>query len=706
MRVNHPVTENEYSLRDGTLIVSTTDLKGRIASVNTEFVQVSGFSEAELIGKAHNIVRHPDMPEEAFADFWRTLEGGRPWTGLVKNRRKNGDFYWVVANAIPLREGGAVVGYMSVRTKPTRAQVEDAENNYRAFREKRAGGLTLEAGRIVRRRVVRVPEVFKHVTLRSTFLLPVAIALLPTAWATVGLFAPFADTTTRHSAAVALSVSWLAALVLAWWLPMRAGAALRKMSSHVADLAQNRFDTVLEVSGGVEISELQRALQSLRIQMSYRTAEARRESSLVRQALEKASASIMLADENLNVVYLNEAARRLFSVAQADFRRELPAFAPERILGSSIDVFHRNPMHQRRLLEELRDVHTAEIRVGGRVMRIVATVVTDAEGRRIGTAVEWFDRTQEVRAEEEVNAIVKGALAGDLTGRVLLQGKTGFFQVLGHGLNELLHNMSAIVRQMQGAATQVRIGAEEIAAGNTNLAQRTEEQSSSLEETASSMEEMTGSVRQNADNASQANMLAMAAREQAQRGSEVVANAVAAMGQIEAASQQIAEIIALVDEMAFQTNLLALNAAVEAARAGEQGRGFAVVAGEVRNLAGRSATAANQIKRLIENSVMKVRDGTTHVTQSGLALEQIMVSVKKVADIIAEIAAASREQSAGIEQVNKAVAQMDGMTQQNAALVEEAAAASRAMADQVNRLSELVGRYRIESQGAQELRIA
>jgi methyl-accepting chemotaxis protein len=209
------------------------------------------------------------------------------------------------------------------------------------------------------------------------------------------------------------------------------------------------------------------------------------------------------------------------------------------------------------------------------------------------------------------------------------------------------------------------------------------------------MEEMTSTVKQNAENAGQANQLALAAREQAEKGGAVVSQAVKAMSGINEASGKIANIISVIDEIAFQTNLLALNAAVEAARAGEQGRGFAVVATEVRNLAGRSATAAKEIKALIQDSVHKVEEGSNLVTQSGATLEQIVGAVKKVTDIVAEIAAASQEQSSGIEQVNKAVMQLDELTQQNAALVEQASAASQSMAEQSRGLNESMARYKV-----------
>ena len=294
-----------------------------------------------------------------------------------------------------------------------------------------------------------------------------------------------------------------------------------------------------------------------------------------------------------------------------------------------------------------------------------------------------------------VRDTVTAAIGGDLTHRATVPFDHAALSAVADTVNTLIQNMGTIVQGIQSTAGDVKRAADEIAAGNQNLSQRTEEQASSLEETASSMEEMTTTVKQNADNAAQANQLALAARDQAERGGVIVNQAIAAMSDINQSSKKIADIIGVIDEIAFQTNLLALNAAVEAARAGEQGRGFAVVASEVRSLAGRSATAAKEIKGLIQDSVRKVADGSTRVTQSGQTLEEIVSSVKKVSDIVAEIAAASREQSAGIEQVNRAVMQMDELTQQNASVVDQAATAARNMSALAESLDENMARYRM-----------
>ncbi len=297
------------------------------------------------------------------------------------------------------------------------------------------------------------------------------------------------------------------------------------------------------------------------------------------------------------------------------------------------------------------------------------------------------------RAVHVANAISQGELGHNI--RTRRKDELGRLLEAFRTMDERL---TLTVGEVRRGSDAVSTAAQQIAHGNDDLSQRTQEQASSLEETASSMEEMTSTVKQNAENASHANQLARGAREQAERGGEVAGRAILAMSEINASSSKIADIVGLIQEIAFQTNLLALNAAVEAARAGEQGRGFAVVATEVRSLAQRSAGAAKEIKGLINDSAEKVRSGSELVNQSGKALAEIVDSVKKVTDIVAEIAAASHEQSAGIDQVNNAVMQMDEMTQQNAALVEQAAAAARAMHEQAGELTNQVGFFRLSGE--------
>lgn len=295
----------------------------------------------------------------------------------------------------------------------------------------------------------------------------------------------------------------------------------------------------------------------------------------------------------------------------------------------------------------------------------------------------------------ETMQVMRRAVDGDLTSRLNVNDKLGDFKALATSVNSMIQALMEVVASLTAASRAVQVGAEEISRGNQALSSRTEEQASSLVETSSTMEEMTAVVRNNANNAAEANQLAVAAREKAEGGGKVVGAAVAAMSEINSASNKIVEVIGVIDEIAFQTNLLALNAAVEAARAGEQGQSFAVVASEVRNLASRSAEAAKEIKALIHDSVRKVNEGTKLVNESGAALGEIVMRVKKVTDVMSEIASSSREQASGIEQVNSAVSAMDAMTQQNAALVEEASAAALALNEQATSLTRLIEHYRL-----------
>lgn len=456
----------------------------------------------------------------------------------------------------------------------------------------------------------------------------------------------------------------------------------------------------------------------------------------LQSAINGSTSNIMLCDNDLNIVYANPAVMAMFLARAVELRQVFPGFDPENLVGQNIDKFHKNPAHQRALLKDASRLPAkADIKVLDLEFQVNATMVYGPKGEYMGNMVEWKDITEEKDAERQIRNLVSHASDGDFSNRIDASRYEGFFRQLGDLLNSLMDvseqgltdvaeviqhlskgdltnsidkeylglfgqlrsdvngtvdNLREMVQKIRDGAGNISVSASEISHGNTDLSQRTEEQASSLEETASSMEQMTSAVRSSADNARQANQLASGAREQAEAGGDVVGQAVDAMAEINGASKKIADIIGVIDEIAFQTNLLALNAAVEAARAGEQGRGFAVVAAEVRNLAQRSAQAAKEIKTLIKDSVEKVELGSRLVGDSGKTLNEIVVAVKKVSDIIQEMAAAAQEQSSGIEQVNKAISQLDEVTQQNAALVEEAAASSEAMDEQAQDLRGLM----------------
>ncbi len=486
--------------------------------------------------------------------------------------------------------------------------------------------------------------------------------------------------------------------VLAYLITGAIRTPLAQAVGVLGEIGRGKYDSSVTITSGDETGQVLTALKAMQISLKERTERdnaAALENARIRTALDKAASNIMVADVDGKIVYMNESVVAMFRSNAGEIRKHLPQFNPDQVLGANFDSFHRNPSHQKNLLAGLRGVHTSDIVIGNASLRIIGMPVTGTDGERVGTVVQWIDRTQEVAVEQEVQGVVTRALEGDLTARIRIDGKDGFFKNLGSGMNQLVENMAELVRTVIRAAGEVRVGAEEISQGNNHLSQRTEEQAASLEETASSMEEMTSTVRDNADNAAQASRLASAACGQAEKGGAIVNSAVAAMNEISSASSKISDIIGVIDEVAFQTNLLALNAAVEAARAGDHGRGFAVVASEVRNLASRSAEAAKEIKGLIHDSVVKVSEGTKLVDDSGLALADIIVGVKKVTDVMAEIAASSQQQAAGVDQVNKAIMSMDEVTQQNAALVEEAAAATQALSGQAMELTQLLARYRV-----------
>jgi methyl-accepting chemotaxis protein len=471
-----------------------------------------------------------------------------------------------------------------------------------------------------------------------------------------------------------------------------------------------------------EIGQLARILASFH----QNTAQATRTQS----ALEVSSSPFMLADNDGSVIALNKSAQDMFHNAERDLQKAMPQFNAGSVAGGNVVMFGTTLLNNK-----MEAAWSDRLVIGARTFDLTLTPVLNALGEKLGTAIEWKDMTTQLITEQQIAGIVHAAGEGDFTRRLDLADKQGFLRDLGKGMNDLTETvdrglsetvrmMSAlakgdltqrvtgdfkgsflqlktdansmaekirgIARRISGASREVQGATREIAAGVADLSARTEHQASSLEETSASMEELATTVRQNAGNAQEANQVAAAASTSAVSGGEIATRAVAAMGKIEDSSRQIGDIVGLIQEIAFQTNLLALNAAVEAARAGDAGKGFAVVANEVRALAQRAGQASKDIKGLITNSDMQVREGVTLVKQAGSSLSEIVASVKKVAGLVSEIASATQEQSSGIEQVSKAVTGMDQMTQQNAALVEETNAALHSATNQVDELRKVV----------------
>ena len=654
--------------------VSEFSLDGVVLSANENFLKVMGYTLQEILGRHHRMFVDPARRESAeYRAFWDKLARGEFDAGQYRRIGKGGRVVWVQANYNPILDS---------KGKPLKVVMYAADITERKSRSADFEG---QLNAVSKAQAVIEFELDGTIIKANDNFLKV-----------MGYSAE--ELQGKHHSVFVEPSYRDSSEYRAFWDKLGRGeydtGQYKRIGKGGREVwIQASYNPIMDISG-----------KAFKV-VKYATdiTETRRQNEMnaaFKSALDNLTSNVMVADTALNIIYMNNTVRSMMSEAQADIRKELPGFDANRLMGANIDTFHKNSADRRGLLAELDKTFTGQLKLGGRTMRIIANPMLDLAGKRLGTVVEWADRTLELAVESEVQNIVTAVADGDFETRIPLDGKSGFFEMLGRGLNKMTDNMTEIVSWVQASATEVSRGAAEISQGNLDLSQRTEEQASSLEETASSMEQMTSTVKQNADNSSKASQLATAARDQADKGGAVVTKAIRAMTEINDSSRKIVDIIGVIDEIAFQTNLLALNAAVEAARAGEQGRGFAVVASEVRNLASRSATAAKEIKGLIQDSVKKVEEGSLLVTQSGQTLEHIVTAVKKVSDIISEIASASHEQSAGIEQVNNAVMRLDDMTQQNAALVEEASASSQAVANQATALNSMMSRYKVSREAA------
>ncbi|MFO0725362.1 MAG: methyl-accepting chemotaxis protein [Myxococcota bacterium] len=415
----------------------------------------------------------------------------------------------------------------------------------------------------------------------------------------------------------------------------------------------------------------------------------------VRGAIEGATTNMMIANEKFEIVFMNASLRQMLQKNESAIRQELPHFRVEGLIGTCIDRFHKNPSHQRNMLSGLHGTHRVEMKLGGREFSLTACVSRDGE-KVVGYSVEWVDITEQATAQREVERVLRGAVAGDLTQRIATDRYTGFVKSIGDGMNRLLDSISEAFGATKVATEQIGQAATQLQSTSQMMSASAVELNAAADQSSRALTQAADGVRTNADNAAMANQLVTQTSAAAQTGQGKMEEMSAAMSDIHNAAQQIAKIIKVIDEIAFQTNLLALNAAVEAARAGRHGKGFAVVAQEVRSLAERSAKAAKETASLIEDSVDKVGHGVKIADATRASLKEIVQNVVKVVDLVGEIATASGEQSQAIKAVTDSMGQVTEGAQAGSQQSSEVAAAAEEMGRQMEILKERMAKYRVQ----------
>ncbi|MGE4500495.1 methyl-accepting chemotaxis protein [Hydrogenovibrio thermophilus] len=932
MRDNGPVTQQEYQIPQGYILVSETDLQGNIVYANEAFIEVSGYTWAELKGQPHNMIRHPDVPGKVFEDLWACLKRGEPWHQYVKNRRKNGDHYWVEANIAPVVENGEIVGYKSVRNPIKNDEVELAESAYRLIQngqrlikkgalvtplsqrlarwsplpQKSIMGKTilplivmaivwsaalqlylqnvadnLYAGAVVERQELLLKNLDSEIASQSQIALTNAVGIAGNSAVIYGLYdhqdtvlwqilqvnhdqyvkranmpgigLAIFDENLKQVASSGVPIAldsipnepitritfqpeggFIQALVPVPYgdktiglvgvsLPLQQIAGLEKESRHhyaALDLAKdlsfsfakgfedsklkalmgqadrtqlvengyavvgNDFLVLGKIHAGDQvigahlISEPMNILDKLLsdtyfmiyvaqaamsggfilllIQVFWRMRNyVLKPMSRLTQKLSIASeegslsvrADVVVDDEigqmarNFNH-YVTSVQHLMISVSDMisalskgdlQYRIKADAKGDLNILKGQVNHSAQNIQNVISELERaiqclieatydfetqahfegdfkvmVDDLQNAMRNTHEAVSGINETMKAIAEGNfssRLTTPLtgeldslkrninESLDQL-EAGITEAVEVVVAQS-EGDLTRRVEGQylGKIG---VMKDAINTSLENMGRAISELMVSSRTVNDASDQIASGSSDLSDRIQNQAATLQDTVMSMDMITQTVRKNAENANEASALASAAKQQADDGAEVMSQTMVSMKELSESSQKISDIIGLIDSIAFQTNLLALNAAVEAARAGEQGRGFAVVAGEVRTLAGKSADAAKEIRSLIETSVNQVAHSETLVQRSEREFASIVEVILKMHQFISDIALANGEQTQSVEQINRAIEGMDGVTQQNAALVEETAAAADTLRGEADQMRSQVGFFHLQ----------
>ncbi len=715
----------EYKLPADLVILSTADLHGTIIDYNAGFKEASGYTDEELKNQPHSILRHPDMPKEAFKDFWETIQAGLPWQGMVKNKRKNGDYYWVSANACPIFKDGKMTSYLSVRYPATEEQKQWATQLY----------ADVKAGKVG---FPWTPRPSKQ-TEKAKLTLPLLAGLGGTVGAGVTL-----ATTGGLIGLAWLGLPVIALGYLAYQLHNKQSLSATIIKG-IEDINNSQFRN--RINDNSELGFMMNLIRSRVAESAARNYDALRASQELTTALNAASTNIMVADKDFNIKSINKSLRDMFTRNEVQLKQALPRFEAAKIVGSNMDVFHQDPAHQRAMVTKMMAPWTGDLRVAGLVLRLTVVPIIH-QGEKVGYVVEWLDRTQEVNITDDIIRVMKdmnegsfdsqviveadgvlkimkdninGALAqigsavagisevleaqatGDLTQQLPSGVFRGQIHDLKNSINYATEKLKEVVSSAIEAAQVVSEASAQVSQGATDLSERVQSQAAALEQTSATMHQMSSAIENTSQNSRRAAELSFEVKSQSTEGAQVMEKTISAMKAIEESSHKIADIVSLIDSIAFQTNLLALNAAVEAARAGEHGRGFAVVAGEVRALAQKSAEASKEIRSLIDVSVERVGNGTQLAQKSGDYLKQITHSIQDMAEMIQQIANASTEQSQGIAQVHEAITQIDSVTQQNAALVEETTAAAETLENEAANLRQTMSYFKTGAMSLEHL---
>ncbi len=699
MKVNLPVTDKIYKVTHDQILNSKTDLKGVIVAASADFIEVSGFDEEELLYSSHNINRHPDVPSAVFEDLWNTIQSGKPWNQVVKNRRKNGDAYYVIANVAPYYNNNHKhVGYISVRTPPTDEQIATIDGVYKQ----------IESGKLVIRQGVvmsRWQDWMRRLNPLSYLGVggKLGAIFFGTMLGVLGMFTWIRYIPEGSPLLWAPYVLVVVGTVLIWLTTaQQITRPLRLIYDTIRQATQQSLlSPRIKLYQQDELGDIANAYNEMMQMMQASVSETNDVTKQTaagyfdkRITVEMGGDFALLRDSiNLTIHHnfrsINSLYKVLINLAKGNFNTdfELTAEGDFQVMLNTA----------KEAIQALAFAHTE-------INDVVRRMSEGDFSGRISSALEGEFSVLQQNINRSLQALEDGINSITATANLQAEGKlyvridgnySGQLASLQQALNRSTEEISKMVQEVQQTSQSLAEHAESLSHTSHDLAESTQQQAASVEETVASMEQMASSVDHSSDHSREAADLAHQASGKTAAGSRIMKRATESMGQISSASDQIGEIITVIDSIAFQTNLLALNAAVEAARAGEQGRGFAVVAGEVRALAQRSADAAKQIKELIERTLEQVGNGVNEVNRLGDSLNEIKAAVDKVNMIVSEISSNSHEQGQGIMQVNQAMQAIDASTQTNSQQVEKSADDSKVLDEQSKRMQEMMRRFQL-----------